>query len=77
MKSTCMKKFLFPKQKKAAGKKKGGEEESSVVWLQGWELNRSCLQWLNKDTFLSFGSNATSQAEGKWGYPYSEPAKLL
>lgn len=78
MKSTCMKKFLFPKKKKnCREKKKEKEKKSSVVWLLAWELNRSCLQWLSKDTLLSFGSNAASQAEGKWGYTYCEPAKLL
>lgn len=88
MKSTGMRRFLFPKKKKAAGEKKtqkthkkhkkpNNPQKHPVVWLQGWELNRSCLRWLNKDTLLSFGSNAASQAEGKQGYTYSEPAKLL
>lgn len=83
MKSTGMRRFLFPKKKKASGKKNPKNQKTNnpqkhpVVWLQGWELNRSCLRWLNKDTLLSFGSNAASQAEQKQGYTYSEPAKLL
>lgn len=72
-----MRKFLFLKKKNAAGEKNQQlTKKSSSMWLHAWELNRSCLHWLNKDTLFSFGSKAAAQAEGKWGYKYSEPANV-